>query len=137
LYTLTEVTALVIASARFLAFLRNRPGAALALHRSLSARLREADLARAAAGAESVPQRLAELLLSLGERYGRPDGKGGRLIGLPLSQDDLAGLILTSRRTVGRILKQWRKGSLVVTGRRSILVKDVNELRRRATGPPP
>lgn len=130
LYALTDVEALIISAVRFTAFRRARPGVEAAVQRILSARLREADRYRTAAGADTVPQRLALLLLRLAHRYGREDGSGGFLIDLPLSQDDLAGLVLTSKRTIGRVLEQWREHDWVATGRRTILVLDPEALRR-------
>ncbi|EWM68061.1 MULTISPECIES: Crp/Fnr family transcriptional regulator [unclassified Micromonospora] len=122
LTAMTPVEALVIPADRFRVFLKGFPQAAEIVQRTVSVRLREADRQRAAAGAESVPQRLAELLLDLGRRYGVPDDNGGLLVELPLSQADLAGLVLSSQRTVGRTLEHWRDEGWVVTGRRSVLI---------------
>ncbi|MFI2714188.1 Crp/Fnr family transcriptional regulator [Micromonospora sp. NPDC018662] len=122
LTAMTPVEALVIPADRFRIFLRGFPQAAEIVQRTVTVRLREADRQRAAAGAESVPQRLAELLLDLGRRYGVPDDQGGLLVELPLSQADLAGLVLTSQRTLGRTLEHWRDQGLVVTRRRSLLI---------------
>lgn len=119
---LTRVEALIVAADTFQRFLRSCPEAAEIMHRTVSNRLREADRYRAAAGAEPVPQRLAVLLLELGRRYGARRLDGALLIELPLSQADLAGLVLTSQRTLGRVLEQWRCRDWVVTGRRSVLI---------------
>jgi CRP/FNR family cyclic AMP-dependent transcriptional regulator len=133
LTALTEVTALHLPGAEFGRFLRDEPDAAAALRRTLAARLREADRYRAAAGAEPAQQRLAALLIHLGRRYGVAVNDGGLLIELPLSQEDLAGLALTSLRTLGRILEQWRNLDLVVTGRRRILILSPARLGRLAS----
>ncbi|MFG2099900.1 Crp/Fnr family transcriptional regulator [Micromonospora echinaurantiaca] len=127
LSALTPVEALILPAEPFRAFLRARPDAADIVRRTVSGRLREADQHRAAVGSRTVPQRLAALLLHLGQRYGvRVDD--GILIELPLSQEDLAGLIMTSQRTLGRVLEQWRASGLVMTGRRSLLVRSQHEL---------
>jgi CRP/FNR family transcriptional regulator, cyclic AMP receptor protein len=134
LSALTTVEALILPAAAFRAFLRGFPDAAATMHRTVSARLREADQYRAAAGAETTPQRLAGLLLYLGSRYGVTVDTGGMLIELPLSQEDLAGLILASQRTLGRLLEQLRERRIIVTGRRTILLLDLTALRELATG---
>ncbi|OJF10072.1 Crp/Fnr family transcriptional regulator [Couchioplanes caeruleus] len=131
LTALTVVEALTLPAGAFRRFLRAYPDAAEILQRTVSVRLREADRYRSAAGSETVPQRLAHLLLHLGASYGKRLGSRV-LIGLPLSQEDLAGLILTSQRTVGRVLERWRDERLVETGRRSIVLLSVDELRRRS-----
>jgi CRP-like cAMP-binding protein len=134
LTTLTDVEALQLPAPRFRSYLEHCPEVATLLQRTVSARLREADRYRAAVGSETVPERLAGLLIVLAERYGIDDGHGGRRIDLPLSQEDLAGLILTSQRTLARILEIWRARELVRTGRRSIEILDPLELRRLAVG---
>ncbi|GGL95964.1 Crp/Fnr family transcriptional regulator [Streptomyces fumigatiscleroticus] len=135
LLTATAADLLQMPAARFHTLSRGRPGIAAALQRTLSQRLREADIQRAGI-TEPVPARLAALLLDLVERCGEPDPDGdGRRIGLPLSQDDLAGLLLTSRRTVSRVLEQWRARGWVVTGRQFLLVRSVDRLKEQAFGP--
>jgi CRP/FNR family cyclic AMP-dependent transcriptional regulator len=134
LSALTPVQALILPAQAFRAFLRARPDAAEVMHRTTSIRLREADRYRAAAGADTVPQRLADLLFHLGRRYGVEVEDGGVLIELPLSQEDLAGLISTSQRTLGRILEMWRAQNLVVTGRRRLLLRSPNTLRDIGSG---
>lgn len=130
LTTLTVVEALILPAGSFRNFLRQRPDAAEVLHRTVSGRLREADRYRSAAGSQTVPQRLAGLLLLLGTKYGEKVDNGGVLIDLPLSQEELAGMIATSQRTLGRILEQWRQQKLIVTGRRSVLLLSVEDLSR-------
>ncbi|GGM63846.1 Crp/Fnr family transcriptional regulator [Micromonospora sonchi] len=131
LSALTRVEALILPAEQFRVFLRSHPNAAEILHRTVSGRLREADRYRAAVGSRTPEQRLADLLVHLGRRYGsRADD--GVLIELPLSQEDFAGLVLTSQRTLGRVLEQWRTRGLVVTGRRSMLVRSLTGLRELA-----
>ena len=128
-YAISDVEALVVPSGRFYGFVRQHPDTAVALHTSLSARLREADRYRTAAATEPVSRRLAALLLELGDRYGEPDGTGAVLIDLPLCQDELAGLLLTSRRTIGRALMKLRRNGVVLTGRREIVLRKPASLR--------
>ncbi|MFB7915277.1 Crp/Fnr family transcriptional regulator [Streptomyces sp. NPDC056061] len=130
LTSLTPVEALMISSSLFRAAAQSMPVIALALQQVLSERLREADGHRAAAGAEAVQARLAALLLELGAEYGRPDGSGAVLIALPLSQDEFAGLVLSSRRTVSRVLEQWRGRGWVTTGRNKVTIDRPDELKR-------
>lgn len=123
LHALTDVEYLAVTGARFEAFRRIRPGIDRVLSRQLSARLRESDRLRAGAGTGFALHRLATLLLELAQGYGT-SGEDGIRIALPLSQDDLAGLTGTSRRTVDRLLGEWRRAGWITTARRSLLVHD-------------
>ncbi|MCT9080108.1 Crp/Fnr family transcriptional regulator [Streptomyces fulvoviolaceus] len=132
--TATAVEVLQLPATRFHALARGSPEIARALEQTLSQRLREADLQRTGI-TEPVPARLAALLLDLAERCGLPEPDGaGRRIGLPLSQDDLAGLVLSSRRTVSRVLEQWRVRGWIVTGRQSLVIRAMEQLKRQAYG---
>lgn len=122
-----DVQALVLRSTDFRTYVRNHPDAADVLQRCMSARLREADRHRTTA-ARPVAARLAAVLLELAQRHGHLDGDGSIVIDLPLSQDDLAGLLSVSRRTVSRVMEGWRAGEIVLTGRRSIVIKKPDRL---------
>ncbi|MEU5962020.1 Crp/Fnr family transcriptional regulator [Micromonospora parva] len=134
LTAMTEVEALRLPATSFGPFVRADPEVAAILHRTVSARLREADRSRVASGAESAQQRLAALLLHLSRRYGNPQPKGEIVIDLALSQHDLAGLALTSHRSLGRILAEWRHDNVVLTGRRRVVLVRPAELNRLAGG---
>lgn len=92
------------------------------------ARLRHADQWRARCGSLEVPQRLAILLLELmgREALGVPSSNGWVI---PFGQDELAGFIGTSRRSVGRALKEFRRAGWVETGHCAIRILDPEALR--------
>ncbi|WP_329133183.1 Crp/Fnr family transcriptional regulator [Streptomyces sp. NBC_01476] len=131
-YALMAVEALVVPASRFGVLLRSLPAVAHAVQQVLSRRLREADQHRAAIGSVPVEARLAALVLDLGERYGRRTADGAVRIDLPLSQDDLAGLVVSSRRTISRILEEWRREKLLTTGRQALELAGLHALRHRA-----
>ncbi|MFD0259970.1 Crp/Fnr family transcriptional regulator [Kitasatospora indigofera] len=132
-HALAPVEVLLIPLSRFGAAQRAHPSIVQAVQHVLSGRLRDADIQRAATGSEAVRKRLAVLLLSLAEQYGHRAGPTEVRIMLPLSQDDLAGLVLTSRRTVSRILEQWRGEGWLVTGRFLIRLLRTDLLRELAS----
>ncbi|WP_328910655.1 Crp/Fnr family transcriptional regulator [Streptomyces sp. NBC_00234] len=134
LTALTPVDALVLPAPAFDAAARALPVITSARQQVLSARLREADRHRAAAGSDAVQARLAALLLELGDGYGRRTASGSVQIALPLSQDDLAGLVLSSRRTVSRVFEQWRGSGWVTTGRNRLVIDDPDALKQQAGG---
>jgi CRP/FNR family transcriptional regulator, cyclic AMP receptor protein len=114
---------------------RHRDVAAV-LRRTIAARGREADQRRTCGGAALVPQRLAALLLRLGARYGSPAAGGAVLIGLPLALTDLAGLVLTSQRTLAGVLDAWTTEGVITTGtgRRTLTLLHPDVLRTIANG---
>jgi CRP-like cAMP-binding protein len=120
-----DVEVRVIPGDAFRRFLVDHPSASLELLRTLVGRLRAADRQRIEYGSLDVPHRLARLLVELA---GRDDG------GVPLSQEELAGLVSASRETLARALGSLRARGLVATGRRSIAVLDLERLRAYAAG---
>jgi CRP/FNR family transcriptional regulator, cyclic AMP receptor protein len=69
--------------------------------------------------------------VELADRSGREVG-GGLLVADGLSQGELAGLVAASPKSVGRALAALRSRGLVTTARRSIVIEDVEGLRRFA-----
>jgi CRP-like cAMP-binding protein len=129
---LTYVSARMLPLRAFESLMRTEPSIARALRRVQSERLRQADRRGVAVGGEDTRRRLAVLLLDLGHRYGHADAAGRVEIALPLSQDDLAGLVLASRRTVSRILEQWRGQGWLTTGRQRQVIQDPDALKHEA-----
>jgi CRP/FNR family transcriptional regulator, cyclic AMP receptor protein len=125
------VEALAVATADFRAFLVDYPEVGLMLLRTLSRRLRDADRKRVEFGAHDTVGRVAARLLELADEYGEEDPRGIR-IGLPLSQEELAGWTGASREAVSKALQTLRGAGWVITERRRITVCDPEALRRRS-----
>jgi CRP-like cAMP-binding protein len=60
----------------------------------------------------TVEQRLAALLLSYLDAFGRP-GVGGVLLARPISQDELARGLGVSRKSVQRTIDGWRRAGVI------------------------
>jgi CRP-like cAMP-binding protein len=128
---LDDVTVQSIPAAEFLSFVAARPQVSFSLMRSLAVRLREATARHSdAAGYDSL-HRVARVLVEQAERDGRAVD-GGLLVGDGLSQSDLAGLVSASPKSVGRALSTLRSRGLITTARRTIVVVDIEGLRRFA-----
>jgi CRP/FNR family cyclic AMP-dependent transcriptional regulator len=125
------VEALAIAAPDFRSYLLAHPEVGVLLLQMLSRRLRDADRKRVEYGAYDTVGRVAARLVELVERYGEP-GSGGLRIGLPLSQEELAGWTGASREAVSKALQALRKVGWVRTERRRITVLDLEALRRRS-----
>ena len=128
---LEPVEAAVLTTGEFESFLLDHPRVAIRLLRQIVGRLREADRSRAEFGTGDTNSRLSSLLVDLSERFGvsRPDGVH---IDVALSQEDLGNSIGASRRAVANALQELRRQGVVETGRRSIVVTDIERLRRSA-----
>jgi CRP-like cAMP-binding protein len=125
---MNDVTAQTIAAAEFLSFLQHRPRVALALLRQFADRLRESSNRHVDAGAYDTLHRVARALVELAEHGGRVVDDGV-LVADGLTQEDLAGLVASSRETVARTLAALRSQGLIATGRRSIVIRDLDRLR--------
>lgn len=128
---LEAVDALIVPSDRFTAFLEDHPRLAILLLEMMTRRLRDSDRKRVEFGAYDTPGRVARRLVELVERYGEQEGDGMRIT-LSLTQDELAGWTGASREAVSKALREFRDRGWLTTGRRSIVVTDVDALRSRA-----
>jgi CRP-like cAMP-binding protein len=120
-----------IAVRDFSGFLNDHGRIAVILLKLVTSRLRDADRKRVEYGAFDTTGRVATRLVELAERYGEP-ADGGVRVALPLSQDELAGWTGASREAVSKALRSLRDRGLIETGRRRVVIRDMDGLRRRA-----
>jgi CRP-like cAMP-binding protein len=115
----------------FPTFLESHGRIAVLLMQLVSGRLRDADRKRIEYGAFDTTGRVATRLLELADRYGEKTNSGVR-VALPLSQDELAGWTGASREAVSKALRTLRDRGLIETGRRRVVIHDLDGLRKRA-----
>lgn len=115
----------------FPAFLQAHGRVAVLLMQLVTGRLRDADRKRIEYGAFDTTGRVATRLIELAERYGEKTSSGVR-VALPLSQDELAGWTGASREAVSKALRLLRDRGLIETGRRRVVIHDLDGLRKRA-----
>ncbi|MDR8415046.1 Crp/Fnr family transcriptional regulator [Nonomuraea sp. 3-1Str] len=127
--TLEPVAGIVLRD--FPAFLQAHGRVAVLLLRLVTGRLRDADRKRVEYGAFDTTGRVATRLLELADRYGEKTN-GGVRVALPLSQDELAGWTGASREAVSKALRSLRDRGLIETGRRRVVIHDLEGLRKRA-----
>ena len=104
------------------------PGLAAKVMTLLARQLFELEQSVERVATETVDQRLAGLLLSLATR------DRGTLRLNNLSQSDLARMIGASRESVSRAIGRWEREGAVVSGQRSVEVRDETALQRIAHG---
>jgi CRP/FNR family cyclic AMP-dependent transcriptional regulator len=129
----TEDVEAVVASAEALARALDGPGAALELIAVLAARLRDDTRKLVDFATLSTSGRIAWRLSELADRFGEPVAEGVS-VAMPLSQEQLASWCGASREAAVRALRDFRKLRIISTGRRSVVVHDPEQLRRKARG---
>ena len=129
--TVDPVEALVVPARDFRLFLEKTPRMMFFLLQRLIGRLREADRKRVEFGVTDTIGRVAARLVELSERYGKMTSEGVR-IDLPITQEELASWVGSSREGVNKALHTLKSLRWVETERRSITVLDMDALKRRA-----
>lgn len=119
----TACCVLHIAAEDFQAILRRHPPVALAVLDLVAARLRDARDLVEQYSIPSIEQRIAALLVKLGEQLGEARGET-LLIQMPLSRQDLAEMAGTTVETASRVMSQFRKDGLIQSGRRWVALAD-------------
>ena len=130
--TITEVEAIVVSGSTLGRALDN-VAASRELIRMLAARLRDSDRKRLEFAALDTLGRVAWRLLELSERFGH-EGGDGISVELPLSQEQLAGWCGASRESTVKALTSLRGLGCITTGRRRVVIRDLEALRRHARG---
>ena len=125
---LTTVCALRIGDDAFRRILVEHPEVGLRVLDDAAALLAQARADVTRQSTDTVPQRLAAVLLRLAEKFGEPAREGGTLIELPLSRADLAGMTGSTPESVSRVMSRWRKNGVIDTGRRWTAVRDPRRL---------
>jgi CRP/FNR family transcriptional regulator, cyclic AMP receptor protein len=107
---------------------------AMELLRVLASRLRDADRKRLEFAALDTLGRVAWRLEELSERFGE-DTADGIEVQMPLSQEHLASWCGASREATVKALATLRTLGCIATGRGSVVIRDLEALRRHAYGP--
>ncbi|MEZ0252147.1 MAG: Crp/Fnr family transcriptional regulator [Methylobacteriaceae bacterium] len=102
----------VLSSATLRGLIRQMPGFALCLIAALEAKGRCYTAMAQMLGTRSVIERLAQLLLNLGELYGTPEN-GSVIIRRRITHDELAALVGSTRQWVTMMLKRFQREGIV------------------------
>ncbi|TDD81028.1 Crp/Fnr family transcriptional regulator [Actinomadura darangshiensis] len=141
---LEPVLALAVTADEFMGFLQAHGRVSIIIMRMLCQRWRDADRKRVEFGMFDATGRVAQRLVELAERFGVPydrphDRQAGADAGgesvritLNLSQEELAGWVGASREAVSKALRTLRRHGWIETGRRRLIVHDLQALRRHA-----
>ncbi|WP_049578663.1 Crp/Fnr family transcriptional regulator [Streptomyces sp. SBT349] len=123
------VTGSIVPGERFRRLLAAHGSLALAVLRSVAARLRDSDRLRAEHGAYPAVVRIARVLAVMALRHGVRDEEPPGGVAVHVSQRELAGAAGTSRETLVRAFATLESEGLIVRRRGYTLVTDVEGLR--------
>jgi CRP-like cAMP-binding protein len=101
---------------------------------TVGGRLRDAHERVIEISTEQAERRVAHALLRLAKQTGRKL-QAGIEIDFPISRQDVAEMTGTTLHTVSRILSAWEQAGLIESGRRRILLRDLERLNRIADEP--
>ena len=118
---LEESSALRLSREDFIHELERSPSMALNILAEMSLRLRRADEVIGNLGLLDVYGRLARVLIDLARREGQVTDEGVLIRERPIQQD-LAGMIGTSRETVSRVLSEFQRRGLLSMQGKSLLL---------------
>jgi CRP/FNR family transcriptional regulator, cyclic AMP receptor protein len=93
-------------------------------------RLRQADEELAAATFLSVKARVARALLELAELVGKPSGPQCIVLDEKIRHADLAAMAGARRENVARVLSEWRRRNIVLTGISRYVLNNIAALKR-------
>ena len=130
--TLEPLEGLFLSADDFRAFLQEHPRVALLLLERMTRHLIDSDRRRLELIVYDSVGRVARRLVDLADRYGEPV-EGGVRITLPILQAELASWVGISRKAVNNALQALRGRGWIQTGRKEIIIKDLDALRARAT----
>lgn len=122
--TLAPTTVWAQSGDKLLAFLQDRPAAALPLIQKLAEMYRITSDRVLNLEYRTVRERLISFLLGMAGRFGEPREGGGLIIRVPLRHQDIASSISATRETTGRELGLLERKGLVSSESSCIVVHD-------------
>jgi len=129
----TDAEVLILPCDRLRARLGSDAATAMLLVDMLSCRLRQLSDAMLNLIADDVNTRVAKLLLRLHARYGRLQESGGYLLDLPLTHQEMADMIGTSRQSVSSAITDLRQRGLLTTTGHRLYLTDPERLAQSAS----
>lgn len=121
---------LVLERRDLMSFLDRNPEAMRRMLVAVCSRLRWISEALEDAHFLDLPRRLAKRILLLARLFGHTHSSGGIRIALQLSQQDLAELLVVTRESVNRQLRQWEAEGLMTLKGGYLVVANIKELEK-------
>ena len=109
---------------------------ALSALQTVGQRLQDAHTRIKELSTEEVEQRVAKCILRLVDSSGEKTDDGVS-VGFPITRQEIAEMTGTTLHTVSRLLSAWKDRGLVSTGRKRVIVRQLDDLIRLAEGEAP
>lgn len=122
---LEEATVCFLDRDTFMQAIQEYPQFALQLMEQLGTDLKSAENRARDMAYKSVPERLAELLLSMKDTYGSPTEEGDIRLNIKLTREEMASLLGTTVETTVRNLTRFRQNKLIAFEKKDIILKDI------------
>jgi CRP/FNR family transcriptional regulator len=126
-------TILKLSRKEFFLFFGRHPFIATEMIAELGRQLREAQATIKSLAVDRVEQRIAHLLLKLADKVGVPE-KGGVMINLPLTRQDLADMAGTTVETAIRVMSRFTKSKIIKPANGKIFLLHPQALQRILEG---
>lgn len=126
-------TILKLARKDFLLFFGRHPFVATEMIMELGRQLREAHATIKSLAVDRVEQRIANILLKLADKLGTPE-KGGIMLNLSLTRQDLADMAGTTVETTIRVMSRFTKFKIIKPVMGKVFILDPPALRRISEG---
>jgi len=123
-----HTTVLKLSRKDFLLFFARHPFIATDLIAELGRQLREAHGTIKSLAVDRVEQRIANILLKLADKLGVQE-RGGTVLNLPLTRQDLADMAGTTVETTIRVMSRFTKSKIIKPANGKILILNVKMLR--------
>ncbi|OLT43253.1 Crp/Fnr family transcriptional regulator [Serinicoccus sp. CNJ-927] len=130
-YVVSDTEFISLGNDALRSFLEQHPEVAMQMLAGLAHRLRKTNEGLSDLVFTDVPGRVAKALLDLSDRFGRRS-EAGLVVAHDLTQEELAQLVGASRETVNKALADFAQRGWVILGAKSVTLRDVDRLRRRA-----
>jgi CRP/FNR family transcriptional regulator, cyclic AMP receptor protein len=127
---MTDCELLVLNRRDFLHLLENRADLCMIMLRILCQRLRQTSEQVEDVMFRHLESRLAKRLLHLAESAGLHGPQQSASVELHVSQRELGNMAGGSRESVNKILQSWHRQGLIDLGKASVLIRDIEALRR-------
>ncbi len=126
--TMVDTVVLAIPVQQFEQILLQNPSIAIKVLGVLGEKIRELQGKIQELSGQDVNQRVLSFLLKLAEQYG--EHQNGRIqIDVPLTHQEFANAVGTTRETINRLLNHWRKEGIIEIDRNRLLILDIDALK--------
>lgn len=106
------------------------PSIAIKVMRVMGQKIRELQTKLQEFVTQDVNRRIISFLIRLAQEHGQPDDSGIR-IDIPLTHQEFANMVGTTRETVNRVMNQLKKEGIIEMNRQGIVIHDMENLQRQ------